>query len=204
MQTPVTRLADLGWPPGCVALTFDDGPQSPETDQILDVLARTGTPATFFVLGERIRGRERQLTRMVELGCSVQVHAWQHTRMTEQPAAQRLHDIDRTRELIHQVTGARPDLLRPPEGYVSLDVLDTIHSAGLRPVFWSVHAADWTRPGVAAIEGRIQAGLDDGAVVLLHDAGGDRAQTVAALPRIIEAVHELGLRPVSLIAQPGG
>jgi hypothetical protein len=72
-------------------------------------------------------------------------------------------------------------------------------------VFWSVHAADWTRPGAEAIEERITAGLDDGAVVLLHDAGGDRSQTIAAVPPIIGTLRNRGLRPVSLSdLQPGG
>jgi peptidoglycan-N-acetylglucosamine deacetylase len=204
VNIPAIRLADLGYPPGCAALTFDDGPQSPWTDQILDVLAATGTPATFFVLGERIAGREDTLRRMVALGCAVEVHAWTHTRMTEQPREEVEHDIARTRELIHAVTGQRPRHLRPPEGRVSPDVLEAIGAAGLTPVLWSVHASDWERPGATEIGARILAGLDDGAVVLLHDAGGERDQTVAALPRIIEEIRARGLRPVSLSAPPEG
>ncbi len=202
VDTPVTRLADLGCRPGCVALTFDDGPQDPWTGQILDILADTGTPATFFVLGERIAGAEQTLRRMVALGCAVEIHSWAHTRMTDQCPEELAADVARTRELIHAVTGHRPDHLRPPEGRVSPDVLAGIRAAGLTPVFWSVHAADWARPGVAAIEEQICAGLDDGAVVLLHDAGGDRDQTVAALPRVISEIHARGLRPVSLAALP--
>jgi len=202
IDTPATRLADLGCPAGCVALTFDDGPQQPWTEELLDVLERTATPATFFVLGANIRGHESTLRRMVALGCAVEVHAWEHLRMTEQSPAELLRDIDRTRELITTVTGRAPTYLRPPEGRVSPDVLDRIQAAGLTPVFWSVHAADWATPGVAAIEERIVAGLDDGAVVLLHDAGGDRSQTVAAVPHIIATAAARGLRPVSLAALP--
>jgi peptidoglycan-N-acetylglucosamine deacetylase len=202
IDTPITRLPELGAQAGCVALTFDDGPQPPWTGQLLDILERTETPATFFVLGSQIPGNEPLLRRMVRQGCAVEVHAWEHTRMTEQTAKELRADIDRTRDLIGTVTGREPRYLRPPEGYVSREVLDDIRAAGLTPVFWSVHAADWTRPGTAAIEERITAGLDDGAVVLLHDAGGDRSQTIAAVPPIIEAVRSRGLRPVSLSDLP--
>jgi peptidoglycan/xylan/chitin deacetylase (PgdA/CDA1 family) len=187
-----------------VALTFDDGPQSPWTGQILDILAHTGTPATFFVLGEQIRGEEATLRRMVAQGCAVEVHSWAHTRMTSQHPTELTRDIARTRELIHTVTGHQAGHLRPPEGRISRQVLDCVRDAGLTAVFWSVHAADWARPGVAEIEEQIITGLDDGAVVLLHDAGGERDQTVAALPRIISEIHARGLRPVSLATLPDG
>jgi peptidoglycan/xylan/chitin deacetylase (PgdA/CDA1 family) len=202
IETPITRLTDLGYGNGHVALTLDDGPQPPWTDAILGILEDTGTPATFFVLGSQIRGNERTLRRMVDLGCAVEVHAWEHIRMTEQEPGERRTDIDRTRRLIRDVTGHHPTTVRPPDGCVSVEVFDAIRSAGLTPMFWSVHARDWTRPGVAAIENDVISGLDDGAVVLLHDGGGDRSQTVAAVPRIIKAINDRGLRPVSLAEPP--
>ena len=169
---------------------------------MLDLLEETGTPATYFVLGSRIAGQERTLRRMLAAGCAVEVHSWEHVRMTDQDRGQRLRDIVRTRALIRDVTGYEPHAVRTPDGYVSRDVLDTIAEAGMTPVFWSVHAADWTWPGVAAIENAILGGLDDGAIVLLHDGGGDRSQTVAATRTIIAAVRDRGLVPVSLTPRP--
>jgi peptidoglycan/xylan/chitin deacetylase (PgdA/CDA1 family) len=201
---PTTRLADLGGPAGCVALTFDDGPLSPWTDQVLDLLERTGAPATFFVLGVQIAGREALLRRMVELGCAVEVHAWEHLRMTGQSRDELRRDVDRTRDLITAVTGRAPRFLRPPEGYVDARVLDDIRDTGLIPVFWSAHAADWTRPGTAVIAERIIAGIGDGAILLLHDAGGDRSETVGAVPAVLEAVRARGLRLISLDEVPAG
>jgi peptidoglycan/xylan/chitin deacetylase (PgdA/CDA1 family) len=197
-----TSLADLGCAAGCVALTFDDGPQPPDTDALLDVLEQTGTPATFFVLGEQIDGNEELLRRMVRQGCAIEVHAWEHTDMTGQSPRHLRRDIERTRDVIHAVTRRAPRYLRPPYGEANPAVLDAIRAAGLIPVFWTVEAADWTEPGADTIRDRIVAGLDDGAVVLLHDAGGDRRQTVAAVPPIIEAAMARGLRPVSLSDLP--
>ncbi|WP_157756766.1 polysaccharide deacetylase family protein [Plantactinospora sp. KBS50] len=195
---PVTWLPDLGHPPGRVALTFDDGPCPPWTDRLLDVLARTGTPATFFVLGSLIAGREDRLRRMVRLGCAVQVHGWEHVRMTEQSPRERRRDIAATRRLICDVTGHRPRLVRPPEGRADRAVIEDILSMGMAPAFWSVHAADWTRPGRAEIVARISPGLVDGAVVLLHDGGGERDQTVGAVGPLVALLRERGLAPVTL------
>jgi peptidoglycan/xylan/chitin deacetylase (PgdA/CDA1 family) len=197
-----TSLADLGCRARCVALTFDDGPQPPYTDALLDVLEQTATPATFFVLGDQIGRNEELLRRMVRQGCAVEVHAWEHADMTGQSPRHLRRDIERTRDLIHAVTRRAPRYLRPPYGEANPAVLDAIRAAGLIPVFWTVEAADWTKPGADVIRDRIVAGLDDGAVVLLHDAGGDRRQTVAAVPPIIEAAVARGLRPVSLSDLP--
>jgi peptidoglycan/xylan/chitin deacetylase (PgdA/CDA1 family) len=198
ITTPITRLAHLPGAPGRVVLTFDDGPEPPWTTRILDLLEQTGTPATFFVLGSRIAGREQVLRRMVGSGCAVEVHAWEHLRLTDQRPHQRMDDLRRTADLIRDVTGHDPTCARPPEGRVSVEVLDDIHAAGLTPVFWSLHGGDWTNPGAAAIEHAIVDGLADGAVILLHDGGGDRSQTVTALPGIIAAIHDQGLRPVTI------
>ncbi|MBO0871059.1 MAG: polysaccharide deacetylase family protein [Micromonosporaceae bacterium] len=202
IDIPVTRLTDLGGTAGQVALTFDDGPEPRWTTEVLDVLDQTGTPATFFVLGSKIRGYEQTLTRMVRQGCAVEVHGWEHIRMTEQTDRERLRDMHRTADLIREVTGHAPTCLRPPEGRVSAAILDEIRLVGLTPVFWSLHANDWTRPGTAAIEQAIVHGLTGGSVVLLHDGGGDRSQTVAALPTIINAIRYCGFDAVTLPPAP--
>ena len=197
--TPVTRLADLAPPAGrSFALTFDDGPEEPWTSAALDCLESLGVPATFFVLGCKISGNEGTLRRMTELGCSVEVHSWEHVRMTEQRPTQVAEDIRRTGDLIQDVTGRAPRFVRPPDGAVSIEVLDQIRLSGMTPAFWSTHAWDWTRPGADTIVKDVSKGLRNGAVVLLHDGGGDRSQTVEAIPGLVRVAAARGLRAVRL------
>src|SRR5688572_15243783 len=106
MDIPVTRLSDLGAPQrGAFALTFDDGPEEPWTTAVLDCLEALGVPATFFVLGSKVAGQERTLRRMVELGCGIEVHGWEHVPMTQQEPAQLAADLDRTSQAIGDATG---------------------------------------------------------------------------------------------------
>lgn len=199
MQTPVTRLGDLHGPRDrAYALTFDDGPEQPWTAAVLDRLAELGVPATFFVLGHKIEGNEDLLRRMVALGCGVEVHAWVHILMTEQIPDHVGVDIRRTARLITDATGQAPRFVRPPNGAVNAAVLEQISECGMVPAFWSTHGEDWSSPGTGAIVRDVSAGLRRGAVVLLHDGGGDRSQTVAALPAIVAAATARGLRAVRL------
>lgn len=203
MEIPVTRLCDLrradpGPRGGAFALTFDDGPEEPWTTAVLDCLDALGVPATFFVLGSKIAGHERTLRRMADLGCGIEVHGWEHTPMTQQQPTRLVDDINRTSQLIGAVTGRVPRFVRPPHGAVSPAVLEWIQQTGLTPAFWSTHGWDWNQPGVDAIVSEVSKGLRRDAVVLLHDGGGERSQTVAAIPRIASVAALRCLRAVRL------
>jgi len=201
---PVTTLRDLAETrdlSGCVALTFDDGPCEPWTSRILDVLAESGHPATFFVLGRQALGRQPILARMARLGCTVAIHGWDHLRMPRLTSTERRDQLVRTRELIESATGRFPRYVRPPYGDVTPEVLQEIEAAGHTPVFWSAQARDWTMPGAGTIASDITTRLTDGAVILLHDGGGNRQQTVQALPAILDAAAARGLE---LVALPAG
>jgi peptidoglycan/xylan/chitin deacetylase (PgdA/CDA1 family) len=100
------------------------------------------------------------------------------------------------------VTGGSPQYVRPPNGAVNAAVFAQIQHTGMTPAFWSTHGWDWTTPGVDAIVKDVSAGLRRSAVVLLHDGGGDRSQTVAAIPAIVAIAAERSLRPVLLPAEP--
>ena len=168
---------------GTVYLTFDDGP-SPYTSSILSILDRTGSTATFFHLGVNEPGFPHADARIRAQGSKVASHSYDHPDLTTRTAAQ----------LKGQIThGPKARCFRPPYGATNAAVRKALAKAGLREVLWSVDTLDWTKPGVTALAktGRLKS-IGNGTIVLLHDGGGDRSQTVAALPRVIADLHARG------------
>jgi peptidoglycan/xylan/chitin deacetylase (PgdA/CDA1 family) len=173
-----------------VALTFDDGP-SPFTSRILDVLEAAHVRATFFVVGRNVAGREALLTRMLAGGHMIGNHSFTHVNLAKaDPAA--LREIDDTQAAIEAATGFTPCLLRPPFGLGSRKLLRALLSRHLTSTLWSVNPQDFRTPGTATIKRRVLAGVKPGAIILDHDGGGDRSQTVAAIPSIIRTLKARG------------
>jgi peptidoglycan/xylan/chitin deacetylase (PgdA/CDA1 family) len=170
-------------PGGTVYLTFDDGP-SPYTSSILTTLDRTGSTATFFHLGVNEGGFPHADARIRAQGSKVANHSYDHPDLTTRTPAQ----------LRRQIThGPQGKCFRPPYGATNAAVRKAIAEAGLREVLWSVDTLDWTKPGVTTLAktGRLKS-IGNGTIVLMHDGGGDRTQTVAALPRVIADLHARG------------
>jgi cellulose synthase/poly-beta-1,6-N-acetylglucosamine synthase-like glycosyltransferase/peptidoglycan/xylan/chitin deacetylase (PgdA/CDA1 family) len=183
-------------PTRTVALTFDDGP-SVWTPRVLAVLERYQVPATFFVIGENVTARSELLRRMIRDGDEIGVHTFTHPDLASLPAWQERLEIDQTQLAIAAATGYTTDLLRPPYSSVpaALDASTwrAITRAGnYRVVLADLDTRDWERPGVQAIvRGAMPTGAR-GAVIMLHDGGGDRSQTVAALARLVPALKARG------------
>ncbi|MFJ8214499.1 polysaccharide deacetylase family protein [Streptomyces sp. NPDC096033] len=176
-----------------VALTFDDGPLPPYTGQILDVLERYGVPATFFCVGINAGGFSEDLTRMREQGHALGNHTWSHPFLPELTRPQLAEQIERTAEAIADASGgAAPRLFRPPYGSRTPQVLDWLAGMDATTVLWDVAPDDWALRQADAIARDVLAAVRPGSVVLLHDGGGDRSPTVAALPPIIEGLLEDG------------
>jgi cellulose synthase/poly-beta-1,6-N-acetylglucosamine synthase-like glycosyltransferase/peptidoglycan/xylan/chitin deacetylase (PgdA/CDA1 family) len=183
-------------PPRHVVLTFDDGP-SPWTEQILDVLHRRGVPATFFVLGARAADRPDLLRRMYEDGHEVGVHTFTHTNLANVLPRRMRPELDQTQLAIAAATGHTTNLLRPPYSSRVGDVTPSEWQAvaraqNYRIVYTDLDTQDWAKPGVGSI---VAAGLPagrQGAVVMLHDGGGNRAETVAALDQLITSLQQRG------------
>jgi peptidoglycan-N-acetylglucosamine deacetylase len=171
-----------------IALTFDDGPQPPYTGQVLDILARYGVPATFFCTGMYAAAWPEYLVRMREEGHTVANHTWSHPFLFELTRPQLTAQLDRTNEAIAAATGAAPTLFRPPYGSRTPEVLRWLAESGLTTVLWDVAPDDWQLPGADTIAARVLDEARPGSIVLLHDSGGDRSQTVAALAPIIEGL----------------
>jgi len=179
-----------------VALTFDDGPWPNSTAQILAILVQRQAPATFFVVGRQVERYPELVRRELAAGMAVGSHSWSHPQPFDRLPVVRIRDeIVRGRRSL-QALGVRPVGFRPPGGATSPAVAATGQAVGDRTVLWSVDPADW-RPGVTAdqLVQRVLAGARPGAIVLLHDGGGDRSATVAALPTIIDGLRRLGLTP---------
>jgi peptidoglycan/xylan/chitin deacetylase (PgdA/CDA1 family) len=193
--TPYVRIA--GAQHREIALTFDDGP-GPYTPQILSILNRDGVPATFFEVGVLERYFFASTAAIVAAGDVIGDHTEVHAAMSRlSPAAQRA-------ELLLQASaigrhGARfPRLFRPPYGMWDAATLKLLRHYRMLMVLWTVDTNDYRRPGVKAIVKAALSGAKPGAIILLHDAGGDRSQTVAALPKIIAGLRRRHYRLVTV------
>jgi peptidoglycan/xylan/chitin deacetylase (PgdA/CDA1 family) len=170
-----------------LALTFDDGP-SDYTEGFLDVLRDKGVPGTFFVIGQQVPGREATLRRMLAEGHEIGDHTINHV---EYPGHSQ---IAGAASLIHGATHFRPCLFRPPGGAVNATVIATAGSLGMTTVNWDVDPFDWQNPGSGAVYSRIVGAAHSGSIVLMHDGGGPRGGTLAALPSIIDTLRGRGYR----------
>ncbi len=190
----------ITWPgPRQVALTFDDGPHPTYTPQVLDVLARYGVRATFFEVG-RSASMWPYLSRAAyDAGHSVQNHSWAHPHLPSLSAQAMRSELESANDAIQSATGMRPSCLRPPGGGTNANVVAIARSLGLEQILWNVNPSDYLRPGPAAIAARSLQYADGRPLVIgLHDGGGPREQTLAALPSTITGLRARGYEFVRL------
>jgi peptidoglycan-N-acetylglucosamine deacetylase len=174
-----------------VALSFDDGP-APITARFVRMLRAQRAVATFFVLGDRLsRPYEGLLHEELRDGDALGDHSWSHPVLT---SANVYGQLRPTQRAIAQLSGYTPCLLRPPYGAYSAGVLRAGRSLGLATVTWNVDPRDWALPGTRAIVARVLAETRPGSIVLSHDGGGLRGQTLAAYPAIVKALRARGYR----------
>ncbi|MFD7732617.1 polysaccharide deacetylase family protein [Kitasatospora phosalacinea] len=180
-----------------VALTFDDGPHPLYTGQVLDVLDRYDVRATFFCTGLSALSMPEEIGRIADGGHTVGNHTWSHPYLPDLTPAELREQVERTSDALRRVTGTRPTLMRPPYGSLAPRILDMWKAFDETLALWDVEVDDWAMPGAETITQRALSQTQPGSVILMHDAGGDRSQTVAALPALIEGLLERGLRPVT-------
>jgi cellulose synthase/poly-beta-1,6-N-acetylglucosamine synthase-like glycosyltransferase/peptidoglycan/xylan/chitin deacetylase (PgdA/CDA1 family) len=183
-------------PPKTVALTFDDGPDD-YTEPILDLLDRYHVPATFFVIGSRIPGHTDLLRRMVRDGHDIGVHTFTHPDLGSIPRWQRRLELDQTQFAIAAATGYLTNLMRPPFSSaiagINYPIWHSVSRIGpYRVVLTDRDTKDWAHLGVDKIVSAATPPGDDGAVVMFHDGGGDRSETVAALEKLIPQLQSRG------------
>jgi cellulose synthase/poly-beta-1,6-N-acetylglucosamine synthase-like glycosyltransferase/peptidoglycan/xylan/chitin deacetylase (PgdA/CDA1 family) len=216
-------ITRTGYRPGLVALTFDDGPDARWTPRILDILKSMHVPATFFIVGENALTERGLLERMIREGHEVGSHTYSHPNLATVDNTRTLFELNATQRLFQAFTGRTLKLFRAPffgdaEPTTADEILPVwdAQNRGYVSVGLHVDSEDWQRPGVPTIVNNVLTRIltaspscnDDSEsqcsrnVVLLHDSGGDRSQTVAALPIIINALRARGYRfvPVSELA----
>lgn len=180
-----------------IALTFDDGP-GPYTPQVLSVLERLHVHATFFAIGKMLRYFSASAVREIEDGDVIGDHTESH------PALATLSARDQREQLFEQIAriellgGKRPVLFRPPYGSFNATTMRQLRALHLLMVLWSVDTNDYRQPGVPVIVERALAGARPGAIILMHDAGGVRSETIAALPAIVGGLRARGYRLVTV------
>jgi peptidoglycan/xylan/chitin deacetylase (PgdA/CDA1 family) len=162
-----------------VALTFDDGPNPPYTDRILDVLAKENVHATFFLVGRAVEAYPKVALRELRDGNALGNHAWEHEHLIMLTRTQLRASLQRTDDAIFKATGTHTHLMRPPFGSRDWVVLGVAGTMGYTPVMWSVPlVGDWEYPTANVIAQRVLANVHDGSIVVLHD--GNRGQLCAA------------------------
>jgi peptidoglycan/xylan/chitin deacetylase (PgdA/CDA1 family) len=184
-----------------VALTFDDGPSPTDTLRILAVLRRLHVQATFFVIGYLVERYPRIVARERQTGMAIGNHTYNHAEVPpfmQLPRRLLADEIALGADSLARLA-IRPKLLRPPGGSVSPAVVQAAEAQGERVVLWSVDPTDW-QPGVTAkqIATRVLSAVRPGSIVILHDGGGDRSATIAALPAIVNGIRRKRLRLVKI------
>jgi peptidoglycan/xylan/chitin deacetylase (PgdA/CDA1 family) len=182
-----------------IALTFDDGPNPTYTPQVLSILHQYGVSATFFVIGQQVQAYPDLVQQEYAMGHIVGNHSWNHPDLTRLAAGDIHTQLSNTSDAIEQATGVRPSFFRPPYGAYNYQVLLQASNLGLQPILWSVDPHDWNGPPSSnSIVQRVLNMAQNGSIILMHDGGGDRSQTVAALPTIIRTLRSRGYKLVTV------
>jgi peptidoglycan-N-acetylglucosamine deacetylase len=175
-----------------VALSFDDGPY-PLTPRFVQMLRANRAVATFFMIGRQVTtSYHSTLHRELREGDALGDHTWSHPDLLVSGGVR--SQLQQTLEAIRRVSGYTPCVFRPPSGDYDASVVQTARSLGLATILWNVDPSDYLLPGVSAIVQRVLAQVRPGSIILSHDGGGPRGQTLAAYPLIISALRARGYR----------
>lgn len=183
-----------------IALTFDDGPDPAYTPQILDILKQHHVHATFFVVGSQVARHPSLIVREIQEGHEVENHTYTHQNLRRKSIQVIEQEIETTQQVIAPLTHRRATFFRPPGGYYNDEVMEAARHEGCKVVLWSwdQDSEDWRDLGTTRIVKRVVRNADDGDIVLLHDRGGNRKQTVEALNRILTLLQEQGFHFVTV------
>lgn len=183
-----------------VALTFDDGPDPIYTPKILDALEKYDAKATFFVIGKEAERYPDIIKRQAKEGHEIANHTYRHHFKDNFNKKKLKSELIEAGKVIENLTGKTPSLFRPIAGYYDERIVNTAIENGYEVIMWSWHqdTKDWSRPGVSKITHDVLSDTKPGDIVIFHDAGGDRSQTVKAIENILEVLYKKGFKCVTV------
>ena len=176
-----------------VALTFDDGPNLPVTNRILDVLESNGARGTFFMVGNRVPANADAVRRMAALNCQVGNHTFDHKYLTKMTDAGIRTSVGQTNDNVKNIAGVAPVLMRPTGGFYNQASLDVLGSMGMSAVMWSIDTLDWKTRDPAKTISAVLDHVQDGDIILMHDLYGTTADAVEVI------VPELAARGYQMV-----
>ena len=186
-----------------IALTYDDGPNDPHTQHLLDVLACHSVKATFFMIGRYVQQRPEIARAVAHAGHAIGNHTFTHPLLTLKSDAEIRRELSGCRSALSEAVGQPTNLFRPPFGGRRPAVLRIARELGLVPVMWNVTGYDWNAPPADVIERKVARQIRGGDVILLHDGGhkqigADRSQTVVATEHLIARYKPEGYEFVTI------
>ncbi|WP_405080078.1 polysaccharide deacetylase family protein [Paenibacillus chitinolyticus] len=189
-----------------IYLTFDDGPDPVYTPQILDLLKKYGITCTFFLIGERVRQHPHIVKRILDEGHAIGNHTYTHPFMILLNEKELNEELSLTDEAIRDAVGFAPVLFRPPYGLLNQGTIDSLRARGYEIMMWSeeLEMFDWSFPGVDNMVRLIEEKTESGSMILLHDGGGNREETVRTLEKVIPLLLERGFHFASDYLEQSG
>jgi peptidoglycan/xylan/chitin deacetylase (PgdA/CDA1 family) len=179
-----------------IAMTFDDGPSSTLTPELLDILAAHHIHATFFVIGRNVVDHPEILQRAVREGHEIGNHTWSHPSLGKMRDDGVRAELQKTDDAIRAAIGTRPVLMRPPYGSIKARQKQWIHAQfGYRTILWDVDPLDWKRPGPSVVTSRIVRETRPGSIILSHDI---HPGTIKAMPATFDQLQEKGFKFVTV------
>ncbi len=191
-----TRYSSVQTDEMVVAFTFDDGPHATNTPRLLDELKARNIKATFYLVGENVKRYPQIVRRMVEEGHEIGNHTYTHPTLTARSDEVIRSEMQRTADVIREVSGYVPHTMRPPGGAINKRIEQWIFDEfGYSTVLWSVDPMDWKRPGVSVVQRRLLNAAHKGAIMLAHDI---HAPTITAVPKVFDELLARGYRFVTV------
>ncbi|WP_341808285.1 polysaccharide deacetylase family protein [Wolbachia endosymbiont (group E) of Neria commutata] len=181
-----------------VALTFDDGPSSRRVNDILNVLKKHKSKATFFVLGERINKKTSEIVNKIhEAGHEIGNHSWSHRKLTLLPSEEQMQELEKTNIAIKNITKKDVKWFRPPYGCHDDSLIKNTNQLNMYSILWTVDSRDWQGDKPEILVERVVSNVHNGAIMLFHDHDS-RSNTAQALPHIIKILKKSGYKLVTL------